>query len=56
VKDGTYVTWAVNSSQVFTDRDIRGTPAAFLDGNEVPTATLADQVALEALVARAATT
>jgi protein-disulfide isomerase len=48
--DRTYLPWAANSTKVFLDSNISGTPFALLNGVEVPTATLVDQVALEKLV------
>lgn len=54
VNDGTYRPWAANSTQVFYDSGVPGTPFATLDGVEVPTAVLVDQPALEELVAGAA--
>jgi protein-disulfide isomerase len=49
--DRTYLPWAANSTQVFFDSNIQGTPFGLLNGVEVPTGTLADQAALEKLVA-----
>jgi protein-disulfide isomerase len=49
--DRTYLGWAANSTDVFYSSNIAGTPFALLNGVEVPTATLVDQTALEALVA-----
>ncbi len=51
VTDGTYLTWAANSTQVFYDSEIQGTPYALLNGAEVPTETLLDQLKLETAVA-----
>ena len=53
VNDGTYRGWAANSTQIFYDSNLPGTPLAKLDGVEVPTEVLADPVALEKLVADA---
>lgn len=47
----TYLPWAANSTQVFFDSSIQGTPYALLNGVEVPTETLVNQAALEKLVA-----
>ncbi len=54
VNDGTYRTWAANSTQIFYDSNLPGTPLAKLDGVEIPTEVLVDQAALEKLVADAA--
>lgn len=54
VNDATYLGWSANSTDVFYTSGIPGTPFALLDGVEVPTETLVDQAALEALVAAAA--
>ena len=51
VADRTYFGWAANSTQVFYDSNVAGTPYATLNGVEVPTETLIDQAALEKLVA-----
>jgi protein-disulfide isomerase len=50
VTDGTYLGWSANSTDVFYSSSIPGTPFATLNGVEVPTETLVDQAALEALV------
>jgi protein-disulfide isomerase len=47
----TYLPWAANSTQVFFDSNIQGTPYALLNGVQVPTETLVNQAALEQLVA-----
>jgi len=47
----TYQPWGTNSTQVFFDSNIQGTPFALLNGVEVPTETLVNQAALEKLVA-----
>jgi protein-disulfide isomerase len=54
VADGTYLAWAANSTQIFYDSGVSGTPSASLDGVDVPTATLIDEAALRALVTAAA--
>lgn len=54
VADGTYLGWAANSGAAFSASGIPGTPFASLDGVEIPTETLVDQAALEALVDQAA--
>ena len=46
----TYLPWAANSTQVFFDSSIQGTPYALLNGVEVPTETLVNEAALEKLV------
>jgi protein-disulfide isomerase len=38
----TYLGWAVNSAQAFTDAGIPGTPTVILDGTEIPSAQLGD--------------
>ena len=53
VNDGTYRAWAANSTQVFYDSNLPGTPFAKLNGVEIPTEVLVDQVALEKLVSDA---
>ena len=53
VQGDTYIRWAANSTQVFYDAGIPGTPLAKLDGTEVPTEKLADPVALEQVIADA---
>ena len=53
VNDSPYTQWAINSYQTFLTEAVPGTPAAFLDGTEVPTATLIDPVALEKLISEA---
>lgn len=52
--DRTYLPWAANSTQLFYDGGIPGTPFATLDGVEIPTEVLVDQASLEKLVADAA--
>jgi protein-disulfide isomerase len=54
VNEGTFRPWAANSTQVFYDSGIPGTPFATLDGVEVPNDVLADKVKLEEFVASAA--
>ena len=53
VNDSTYTTWSNNSYQTFLDAKVPGTPAAFLNGQEVPTQTLVDAAALEKLISEA---
>ena len=55
VADRTYLGWAANSTEAFYSSNVQGTPFALLDGVEVPTETLMDKAALDALVAAAAT-
>ena len=50
VADGTYLTWAANSTSIFYSSGVQGTPTATLDGKDVPTATLVDEAALRAFV------
>ena len=47
----TYNQWVTNSAQAFTDSGVPGTPTAYLNGTEVPSATLQDMAALEKLIA-----
>lgn len=54
VNDGTYRVWAANSTQVFYDEGIPGTPFARVDGIEVDNVTLADKAALLASITAAA--
>jgi len=51
--DRTYLGWAANSTDVFYNSNIPGTPLAKLNGVEIPTETLVDQAALEELIAGA---
>jgi protein-disulfide isomerase len=51
VNDLTYAQWATNSYNVFIDTGVPGTPSGFLNGTEVPSGTLSDPAALEALIA-----
>lgn len=53
VNDGTYRPWAANSTKVFYDAGIGGTPTALLDGASLPTEVLVDPAALEEAVAAA---
>jgi len=53
---GRYLPWAANSTQVFYDSQVQGTPTGILNGTVVESATLADQTALEKLVQEAAAT
>jgi protein-disulfide isomerase len=54
VNASTYDQWSNNSYQTFLDSAVPGTPAAFLNGQEVPTQTLLDAAALEKLISEAA--
>lgn len=54
VNDGTYRVWGANSTQVFYDSDIQGTPHAKLDGEVLATEILADPAKLSEAVAQAA--
>lgn len=47
----TYDQWVTNSFQAFNDAGVPGTPTAYLNGTEVPAATLQDMAALEKLIA-----
>ena len=51
VTDKTYDQWVTNSYTVFGTEGVPGTPTAFLNGTEVPAATLQDMAALEKLIA-----
>ena len=42
VQDGTYLSWAANSNQAFTDAGVGGTPTAYLNGVELNSSDLAD--------------
>jgi len=53
VNDAKYAQWVKNSYQTFLDSKIPGTPAAFLNGQEVPIKTLLDTAALEKLISEA---
>jgi protein-disulfide isomerase len=53
VNASTYTQWVKNSYQTFLDSKVAGTPAAFLNGQEVPTKTLLDAAALEKLISDA---
>ena len=53
VNEATYDQWSKNSYQTFLDSKVPGTPAAFLNGVEVPTQTLVDAAALEKLISEA---
>ena len=52
--EGRYLPWAANSTQIFYDSQIQGTPTGLLDDSVIESATLADQTALEKLVQEAA--
>ncbi|MEI8055991.1 MAG: thioredoxin domain-containing protein [Actinomycetes bacterium] len=54
VKDGTYMQWASNSNQTFSDDGIPGTPTAFLNGTEVTSEVMNDAVKLEKAISDAA--
>jgi protein-disulfide isomerase len=47
----TYKQWVNNSAAAFKDSGVPGTPTAYLNGTEVPSATLQDMAALEKLIA-----
>lgn len=42
VQEGTYLSWAANSNQAFTDAGVGGTPTAYLNGVELNGSDLAD--------------
>lgn len=50
VNDGTYLGWAVNSTDVFYADEVRGTPTGVLNGEQLSGAQLADQAELQRLV------
>ncbi|MFY9330667.1 MAG: thioredoxin domain-containing protein [Candidatus Nanopelagicales bacterium] len=50
VNDGTYLGWAVNSTDAFYANEVRGTPTGYLNGQELDGAQLADQAQLQRLV------
>ena len=50
VNDGKYLAWAANSTEQFYINQIPGTPSGFLNGEDVGTEILADQVRLTELV------
>ncbi len=52
--DRTYLGWARNANDTFIASGVSGTPAGFLNGKELPNATLADPTALAKAVAEAA--
>lgn len=51
---GRYLPWAANSTQIFYDSNIQGTPSGILNGTPVESATLAVQTELEQLLKDAA--
>ncbi|MBI1377490.1 MAG: thioredoxin domain-containing protein [Frankiales bacterium] len=51
VQSGIYRDWVNNSYQAFQDDGVPGTPTAYLNGTEVPSATLNDMTALAKLIA-----
>jgi hypothetical protein len=54
VEDGTYLGWAVNSTALFYEQNVPGTPTGFLNGLPLDGGQLADQVELQRLVDEAA--
>lgn len=50
---GTYQPWALNSTQVFYDANIPGTPLVKIDGNEIDASIVADPAKFEQAVADA---
>lgn len=50
VSGDTYERWATNSTAAFYDAGVPGTPTGYLDGEQLPPGTLADQQALLAAV------
>ena len=53
VADGTYLGWAVNSTQAFYDAEVPGTPALYLNGETLQTTVAFDLDALKAAIAAA---
>ena len=53
VTDGTYESWALNSTQAFYDANIPGTPLVKINGTEIDSAIAADPAAFEKAVADA---
>jgi protein-disulfide isomerase len=53
VQQGTYLGWAANSNQAFSESGAKGTPAAYLNGVELDNAQLADIATMEKLIADA---
>jgi protein-disulfide isomerase len=53
VQDGTYLSWAANSQQKFTEAGVGGTPTGYLNGVELNSSQLADIPALTKLIADA---
>jgi hypothetical protein len=53
VTDGTYESWALNSTQAFYDANIPGTPLVKINGTEIDSALAADPVKFEQAVADA---
>jgi protein-disulfide isomerase len=54
VNDGTYLGWAVNSTAVFNEQNVPGTPTGYLNGLPLNGGQLADQEELKRLVSEAA--
>ena len=54
VNDGTYLGWAANSTKIFYDSNLPGTPYATLGGAELGLDVLSDAAKLEAAVASVA--
>lgn len=54
VEDGTYLGWAVNSTAIFYEDNVPGTPTGYLDGLALNGGQLADQNELQRLVDEAA--
>ena len=50
VEDGTYLGWAVNSTSIFYEENVPGTPTGFLNGLPLNGGQLADQTELQRLV------
>jgi protein-disulfide isomerase len=53
VTDGTYESWALNSTQAFYDANIPGTPLVKINGTEIDSSIAADPAAFEKAVADA---
>lgn len=54
VEDGTYLGWAVNSTAIFYEDNVPGTPTGYLNGLPLNGGQLADQAELQRLVDEAA--
>jgi hypothetical protein len=53
VTDGTYESWALNSTQEFYDANIPGTPLVKINGQEINASIAVEQATLEQAIADA---